>query len=170
MPHKTRLTPPEKPYRSALLSSSYTHMHINITKKSPKQTRKKPNQQNKTSYLITNQISPKGLVIEPYAKELEMEFLFRYTNTQKFKLNHLSVIPEWMAHRPKWGPADLPISVTALNKEQVRSVRKSLNPQQVSWMRWFLSWKKTKIHLHGKHISGKVSRDDKGRRKDTLFL
>lgn len=106
-------------------------MYINITKTSPNKSEKKLSQQNKTLYLITNQISTKGLVIEPYAKELEMEFLFWYTNTQKFKLYHLSVIPEGMAHRSKWGPADLPVSFTALNKEKVRSVQKSLDPQQV---------------------------------------
>lgn len=77
---------------------------------------------------------------------------------------------EWMAHGSKWGSADLPFLVTTLNKGLVRSVQKSMNPQQVIWMRWSLSWKKTQIHLDVKHISGKFSRDDKGRRKDTFFF
>lgn len=60
-----------------------------------------------------------------------MEFVSWYINTQSLKLNDLSAMSEWMANGSKWGSADLPFLVTTLNKGLVRSVQKSMNPQQV---------------------------------------
>lgn len=67
------------------------------------------------------------------------------------------------------GSADLPFSLTSLNKGLVGSVQKSMNPEQVTSVRWSLSSKKPQIHLQDKHIPGKFSRDNKARRKHTFF-